>query len=38
MHNQKHTTLVTSLRDRLSYLWLTLAIVLLPLSTMSCSR
>src|SRR5207245_6410366 len=30
MPNQKHTTLVTSLRDRLSYLWLALAIVLLP--------
>ena len=33
MHNQKHTTSVTSQRDRLSYLWLALAIVLLPFAT-----
>ncbi len=33
VHNQKQTTLVTGQRDRLSYLWLALAIVLLAFAT-----
>jgi apolipoprotein N-acyltransferase len=32
MHNQKPTTSINSKRDRLSYLWLALGIVLLPFS------